>query len=283
LTSRRARRIEYRYLAEPGTNELWPIPLLSYPVPAMVSLSLIPETTKPNWFALKAGISHRVRAPVAWRMNPCVRLFASRKVPLFELLALWFVRTLRRQTNRDSALLRITFTHTRNADQREVHRLLRCPVDFGQAVDSWVLPQRATDLPIVFGDSYLLQILTAYADDLLAERHSATALQRMVASQLACLLSSGESGAAAVARRLGMSTRSLTRQLAEEGTTFGEIRGRLRQRLAARYLADDRLSIQQIAWLLGYSEPGAFSHAFKRWTGTSPRQARKQQPSPVPS
>jgi AraC-like DNA-binding protein len=139
------------------------------------------------------------------------------------------------------------------------------------------------DLPIVFGDSYLSRILTACAEDLLAERHSVTALQGMVASQLASLLSSGESGAAAVARRLGMSTRSLTRQLAKEGTTFGEIRERLRQRLASRYLADDRLSIQQIAWLLGYSEPGAFSHAFKRWTGTSPRQARKQQPSPVPS
>ena len=200
----------------------------------------------------------------------------------FELLALWFVRTLRRETNRNFAPLRITFTHTRNANQREVYRLLRCPVDFGQAVDSWVLPQRAMDLPIVFGDSYLLRILTAYAEDLLAERHSATALQRMVASQLASLLSSGELGAAAVARRLGMSTRSLTRQLAEEGTTFGEIRERLRQRLAARYLADHRLSIQQIAWLLGYAEPGAFSHAFKRWTGTSPRQARKQQPSPAP-
>src|SRR5215472_968369 len=95
----------------------------------------------------------------------------------FELVALWFLRTLRRETNRDFALLRITFTHTRNTDQREVHRLLRCPVDFGQAVDSWVLPQRAMDLPIVFGDSYLLQILSAYAKDLLVERHSVTALQ----------------------------------------------------------------------------------------------------------
>jgi AraC-like DNA-binding protein len=80
-----------------------------------------------------------------------------------------------------------------------------------------------------------------------------------------------------------MSTRSLTRQLAKEGTTFGEIQERLRQRLAFRYLADDRMSIQQIAWLLGYAEPGAFSHAFKRWTGTSPKQARKQQLSPVRS
>ena len=103
---------------------------------------------------------------------------------------------------------------------------------------------------------------------LLAERHSVTGLQSMVANQLASLLPRGESRAAIVAQQLGMSQRSLTRHLAEEGTTFAEILEQLRQRLAARYLADDRMSVQQIAWLLGYSEVGAFNHAYKRWTGT---------------
>jgi AraC-like DNA-binding protein len=134
------------------------------------------------------------------------------------------------------------------------------------------------DLPIVSGDSRLLRILTAHADDLLAERHSVSGLQSMVANQLVDLLPSGESRAAAVARRLGMSSRSFTRHLAEEGTTFGEILERLRRRLASRYLADGRMSLQQIAWVLGYSEPGAFTHAYKRWTGTTPRQARKPAP-----
>jgi hypothetical protein len=89
----------------------------------------------------------------------------------FELLALWFFRTLQKETNRDFTLLRVTFSHARNADLREVHRLQRCPVDFAQRVDSWVLPQRVMDLPIVSGDSQLLKILTAHADDLLAERN----------------------------------------------------------------------------------------------------------------
>jgi len=102
----------------------------------------------------------------------------------FELLALWFVRTLHKETNRDFTLLRVTFTHARNADLREVHRLLRCPVDFAQTLDTWVLPQRVMDLPIASADSKLLKILTAHADDLLAERHSVTGLQSMVANQL---------------------------------------------------------------------------------------------------
>jgi len=199
----------------------------------------------------------------------------------FELLALWFIRTLHNETNRDFTPSRVTFTHARNADLREVHRLLRCPVDFAQAVDSWVLPQRIMDLPIVSGDSQLLKILTAHADELLAERRSVTGLQSMVvANQLASLLPSGESRAAMVARQLGMSQRSLTRHLAEEGTAFAEILEQLRRRLASRYLADDRMSVQQIAWLLGYSEVGAFNHAYKRWTGTAPRRTRKPAPAP---
>ena len=140
----------------------------------------------------------------------------------FELLALWFVRTLHKETNRDFTPLRVTFTHARNADLREVHRLLRCPVDFAQGVDSWILPERVMDLPIVSQDGQLLKILTAHADDLLAERHSVTGLRSMVTHQLASLLPSGESRATVVARQLGMSQRSLTRHLAEEGTTFGE-------------------------------------------------------------
>ena len=197
-----------------------------------------------------------------------------------ELLALWFVRTLHKETTRDFSPLRVTFTHARNADLREVHRLLRCPVAFAQSVDSWVLPHRVMDLPIVSGDTQLLKILTAHADDLLAERRSVTGLQSMVANQLASLLPSGESRATVVARQLGMSSRSLTRHLAEEGTTFGEILEKLRQRLADRYLADNRMSVQQIGWLLGYSEVGAFNHAYKRWTGSAPRRTRKPRAAP---
>jgi len=209
-----------------------------------------------------------------------VQEFDEQHRQFFELLALWLIRTLHKETNRDFTVLRVTFSHARNADLREVHRLLRCPVDFAQGVDSWVLPQRVMDLPIVSGDSQLLKILTAHANDLLAERHSVTGLQGMVANQLASLLPSGESRAAVVARQLGMSQRSLTRHLAEEGTTFAEILEQLRRRLASRYLADDRMSVQQTAWLLGYSEVGAFNHAYKRWTGTAPRRTRKPPAAP---
>jgi AraC-like DNA-binding protein len=193
-----------------------------------------------------------------------------------EFIALAVIRALRILTGRDFAPSRMTFAHARNSDLREIDRILRCPVEFAHATESWIIPQSVTELPIVSQDSHLLQILTAHADDLLAERGLAAGLQSMVENQLLRVLPSGKVQAPLVAQQLGISMRSFTRQLAEEGTTFGEILDRLRNRLALRYLEDQRMSLQQIAWLLGYSELTAFNHAFKRWFGTSPGRARNR-------
>ena len=192
-----------------------------------------------------------------------------------ELLALSFNRLLRILTNRDFVPLRMSFAHTRNDGLKEVHRLLRCPVEFTQPMDCWVLPQSVMELPILSKDSRLLGILEAHGDHLLEEKQALGGLQGIVENHLVSALAGGKAQAAEIANQLGMSVRSLRRQLAEEGTSFGEILDRVRRRLALRYLEDERVSIQQTAWLLGYSEIAAFNHAFKRWTGTSPSRARQ--------
>jgi AraC-like DNA-binding protein len=61
-----------------------------------------------------------------------------------------------------------------------------------------------------------------------------------------------------------------------EQMSFSTVLERLKIDLADRYLADDGLSISQVAWLLGYQEVSSFTHAFKRWTSKTPRQARSQ-------
>jgi AraC-like DNA-binding protein len=169
----------------------------------------------------------------------------------------------------------MSFAHVRNLGLKEVHQILRCPVEFAQATDSWALPQSVMDLPILSEDSRLLGILEAHAEHLLAQRQAKGGLRGIVENQLVGALASGKVQASVIANQLGMSVRSLRRGLAEEGSSFGKILDRVRQRLARRYLEDERVSVQQTAWLLGYSEIGAFSHAFKRWTGTSPGRARQ--------
>jgi AraC-like DNA-binding protein len=193
-----------------------------------------------------------------------------------EFAALALIRALRVLTRRDFAPLRVTFAHARKSEGAEVQRLLGCPVEFARATQSWVLPQSVMALPIWSGDSHLLQILRTHADDLLGQRKPATGLRNRVEKELVDTLPSGRVQVAKIAQQLGMSTRSLTRYLADEGATFGEILDDLRNRLARRYLEDQRLPLKHIARHLGYSESGAFNHAFKRWTGTSPGRARKQ-------
>jgi AraC-like DNA-binding protein len=77
-----------------------------------------------------------------------------------------------------------------------------------------------------------------------------------------------------VSRRLGISSRSLSRKLREEKTTFAGVLDELRAALAKRHLADRDLLISEVAWLLGYREVSSFTHAFRRWTGVTPREFR---------
>ncbi len=74
-----------------------------------------------------------------------------------------------------------------------------------------------------------------------------------------------------LSRALNMSSATLRRRLAAEGQSIGEIKDEIRQARARRLLADDRLTISEIAAELGYSEPSAFHRAYRKWTGKTPR------------
>jgi AraC-like DNA-binding protein len=88
------------------------------------------------------------------------------------------------------------------------------------------------------------------------------------------LLASGPIRVDQVARALGYSRQTLYRRLKEEGVTFEQLLDGLRRRLALRFVREQGLSVKEAAWRLGFSDPAAFSRAFKRWTGTSPRAMR---------
>jgi AraC-like DNA-binding protein len=88
------------------------------------------------------------------------------------------------------------------------------------------------------------------------------------------MLASGPVRIDDVARALGCGRQTLYRRLKAEGVTFAELLDGLRRRLALRFVREQGLSVKESAWRLGFSDPAAFSRAFKRWTGTSPSEAR---------
>jgi AraC-like DNA-binding protein len=87
-------------------------------------------------------------------------------------------------------------------------------------------------------------------------------------------LSSGDVNEESVAKALNLSLRSFQRRLKQEGTTYKELVADTRRELAVIYIKNSQLSVSEITFLLGFSEPSNFSRAFKRWMGESPSDYR---------
>jgi len=100
--------------------------------------------------------------------------------------------------------------------------------------------------------------------------------RREVERHVEPLLQTGTIRIESVARALGCSRQTLYRRLKAEGVTFAQLLDGLRRRLALRFVREDGLSVKEASWRLGFSEPAAFSRAFKRWTGRNPGAMRSR-------
>ena len=166
-------------------------------------------------------------------------------------------------------------SHHRSGANSEMARFVGTTVQFGADTDEFALNANARELPLVHADNYLNELLLKYCESALADRRGDTSqLRARVENTISSMLPHGRVLMEDVARGLGMSERTLARQLADEALNFTEILQHLRRDLAVRYLDDRKLHVSKIAWLLGFNEVSAFTHAFKRWTGKTPSQMR---------
>jgi AraC-like DNA-binding protein len=185
------------------------------------------------------------------------------------------VRICREVTSSRFAPRRLKVRHLRTDPPADFKSFFGTEVEFGSDADEIVLSAPVASLPTVARDTHLNKLLRRYAEEALASRPitRASTLWK-VEKLLSELLPHGRAEVSEVARRLGISSRSLSRELYEEGVTFAEILDELRKALAKRYLDEHELQVSEIAWLLGYQEVSSLTHAFKRWTGMTPRQFR---------
>jgi AraC-like DNA-binding protein len=172
---------------------------------------------------------------------------------------------------------RARLTHHRDNTGSEFAEFFGGDLEFGAALDEVAFAASVKQIPVASADPYLNRVLIAYCEEALSDRpRNSGSFRSSVENAIVPLLPHGKARAGEIARRLGVSRRTFTRRLSLEGLTFSEVLERLRSDLAGRYPADGDLSISQIAWLLGYQEVSALTHAFKRWTGKTPREARLQ-------
>jgi AraC-like DNA-binding protein len=191
------------------------------------------------------------------------------------------VRILRDVTDSRLAPLRLKVRHTRPQPSDDFKTFFGAEIEFGADTDEIVLSGPVASLPIIRRDPYLNKLLRRYAEEALALKAvKRGGIRSEVEHLLPELLPHGRANMPEVARRLGMSRRTLSRKLRDEGVAFTDILDELRTALARRYLADRELPVSEIAWLLGYQEVSSLTHAFKRWSGTTPRQFRDLQTTP---
>ena len=178
----------------------------------------------------------------------------------------------------DAGPSRIVMPYAAPAEAAAYGRAFGCPVDWGGREACFELENEVLRRRFTTADPGAHEVLRQQARRLLAAMDGeTTSLSQQLRAHLAACVGSMPSAAEAAAV-LGLSERSLRRQLQDEASSYRRILDEVRREKAEALLRDDRLPVESIAQRLGYSEAASFIHAFKRWTGTTPAAFRRRDP-----
>ena len=198
------------------------------------------------------------------------RLSDRHQIECFVVILLRLCRLL---TGLSLSPTRVRLAHRRTELPAEIKKLFGCNVAFGSDVDEVIYPRTANTIASVNADPYLNSLLVRYCEEALSNRRAHSSAWRLkVENAIVPLLPHGQAKMEEIAKKLGVSRRTLARLLASEGCKFAGILDALRLDLAKSYLREQNLRNSEVAWLLGFGELSAFSHACKRWTGKTPKQ-----------
>jgi AraC-like DNA-binding protein len=174
--------------------------------------------------------------------------------------------------------LRLALARPPPDDEADHLSTFGCPITFGARSSTLWFDAAYLDRPLLAPDPSLASVLLRHASDLLAALPESDRVATAVRRHLTATLDLGPPSIAATARALGVSARSLQRQLAHEQTSFLTVLDDVRRSLAERYLRDHAHTVSDVAFLVGFSELSTFSRAFRRWTGTTAVSYRRGGP-----
>jgi AraC-like DNA-binding protein len=175
----------------------------------------------------------------------------------------------------DFAPTTVEFQHDAPRDTEEHIKLFRCPVEFRASSNKLTFPSSFLSLPIAKADASLCAVLDRHAEELLAKFPPRDSLVEQVRSIITNELRGGDPSLERVADELSLTPRTLQRKLQELGTSHNELLDHMHRQLAMRYLGEREMAICEVAYLLGFSESSSFHRAFKRWTGVTPKEYRR--------
>lgn len=184
------------------------------------------------------------------------------------------MKLLRQIGGRDFRPSYVTLTvAARRKDVSEIEDALGCR--FRRASSNAIaFPARVLGQPVKNPNKLLFRLLSGYLDRVKAA--SRTTVVERVEDYVRGSLPSGSCSIERCARKLGMSERCLQLHMNEHGVRFANVLQQQRVKLAKGYLEQEDLSLDEVAYLLGYSEQSSFGRAFRRWTGSTPQSYRTQ-------
>jgi AraC-like DNA-binding protein len=190
-----------------------------------------------------------------------------------DALMAMIVRLCRLIHGTDINPLRVTLRRQAPACSKAFSQVFRVPVEFSARRDMLMFDREALGKPLPTANTELARANDQIVIDYLA-KFDRDRITMRVRSMLLDQFAAGPATQETVARELNLSARSLQRKLHEEGTTYKQLVDDTRRELAAQYVKQSQLSINEITYMLGFSEPSNFTRAFKRWTGESPSEYR---------
>ena len=171
----------------------------------------------------------------------------------------------------------VLFAYAQPESIVEHQRLFRgAELVFGARYSGFVFDAVWLQLPVVSANPELNLLFEQYANDYLQRLREPKTMAERVQRELAKQLKGEEPTVTTVARSLAVSVRSLQARLREEGTSYQALLDEVRRELAQQHLKSGHHTVADVAYLLGFSEPSAFSRSFKKWTGLAPQLYRQQ-------
>lgn len=185
-----------------------------------------------------------------------------------------FIGDVARSLNGRRFVRAVHVTHPRPSHGAAYREVLNAPVVFSSTWNALRIDANWLDIPLMPASRYVFGVFSEKAEALMTQLLAAETVRGRIEAMILPILHTGAFGMRQIARTMGVSRPTLYRQLRREGVSFEAVVDAIRHRMARHYLEGGRVSVAETAYLTGFSDAGAFSRAYKRWTGRPPGQRR---------
>jgi len=208
-----------------------------------------------------------------WHDKPAIKNFSYHVIDA--VLAGWCSFS-RKIVNKNLPLLQVELSHNNSYLKEEYQSFYGCNVKFNSQCNRLTFKKEWFDLPVLESEETVYQAVVSQADIALAQIEDGNFPdnQQIIQSIVTCL-PSGDFGINNIAKKFGVSERTFQRRLSERHVSFRELLEEAKKLLALELMKKNELSLSAISGLLGFAEQSAFTRAFKKWTGQTPKQFQK--------